>query len=355
MANRKGEKKAYTGSSDQKKGLNKHLFTFPKVAWAPGSIKAVGYQAGKPVAEQQIETVGKAVALKITSILGPKGFLATGSDVALFDVEAVDAQGRRCPTFQQRCDFAVKGSGVWRGGYNSGKEKSTNHTYLDLECGINRVAIRSTRTSGTVSLTARSAGLKSATVTVEAKPVAIKNGMTLDLPAVPEQGTLTPLPAPNLKEQSVAMVELVPAQKRTEFFADISYSGPSAAFNVMKTRKGAELFTDNAIALKKIPAFLVGGEFVQLPNADWNYSAVDLLQFDCPRDAVITIAQDARLTPMSWLTKNFKNTGKTLKSGKHTWTLYSRTVKKGESVLLGSNTEIKSPKRWMMIIFASKP
>ena len=57
--------------------------------------------------------------------------------------------------FQQRADFKLTGPGAWRGGYNSGKEKSINNTYLDLECGVNRVAVRSTETPGQIRLTPR--------------------------------------------------------------------------------------------------------------------------------------------------------------------------------------------------------
>ena len=84
---------------------NRYLFTFPDVAWEAGEIKAVAYRDGKPVATQVKHTVGAPVALRLTPLLGPTGFLADGSDIALLDVEAVDAQGDRCPTFQQRVDF----------------------------------------------------------------------------------------------------------------------------------------------------------------------------------------------------------------------------------------------------------
>ena len=79
------------------------------------------------------------MALKLTAITAPGGWRADGADVALFDVEAVDARGERCPTVEARVDFAVEGPGVWRGGYNSGKIDSINNTFLDLEAGVARV------------------------------------------------------------------------------------------------------------------------------------------------------------------------------------------------------------------------
>jgi len=89
----------------------------------------------------------------------------------------VDAQGRRCPTDEARVDFKVDGPATWRGGYNSGKINSINNLWLDTECGINRVAIRSTMTPGKITLTASRAGLTSATVEIEAKPVEVVSGL----------------------------------------------------------------------------------------------------------------------------------------------------------------------------------
>ena len=61
-------------------------------------------------------------------------------------------------------DFKLDGPAIWRGGYNSGKINSINNLWLDTECGINRVAIRSTMKPGAITLTAMRDGLKSVTV-----------------------------------------------------------------------------------------------------------------------------------------------------------------------------------------------
>jgi beta-galactosidase len=79
-------------------------------------------------------------------------------------------------------DFAVTGPAVWRGGFNAGKLNSTNNLSLDTECGINRVAIRSTLTPGTITVTATREGLIPAIVKIEAKPVEIAGGLTRALP-----------------------------------------------------------------------------------------------------------------------------------------------------------------------------
>jgi beta-galactosidase len=140
------------------------IFAFPKIQFETGKISAVAKSTGKVVAQDEIETAGEAKKLKLTPHVSPNGLLADGSDVAFFDVEVVDAQGRRCPTEEARVDFKLDGPAIWRGGYNSGKINSVNNLFLDTECGVNRVAIRSTRTPGKITLTATRAGLEPATV-----------------------------------------------------------------------------------------------------------------------------------------------------------------------------------------------
>jgi beta-galactosidase len=159
-----------------------YVFAFPNVEFAPGSLKAVGSNDGKPAAQEELATAGPPARIKLTPIAGPLGLQADGQDVALIDVEVVDAQGRRCPTDDARVDFTVAGPGVWRGGYNSGKIDSTNNLYLNTECGINRVSVRSTRAGGTITITAKRLGLKSGQVSIIAKPVKAVDGLAALVP-----------------------------------------------------------------------------------------------------------------------------------------------------------------------------
>src|SRR5450759_2252047 len=154
-----------------------YVYAFPDVKFVPGSLEAIATNKGKIVAQQELQTAGKAKAIRLTLHTGSLGLLADGSDVALIDFEVVDAQGRRCPTDEARVDFVVSGPVIWRGGFNAGKLNTTNNLYLDTECGINRVAIRSTLTPGTITVTATREGLKSATMKIESKPVQIANGL----------------------------------------------------------------------------------------------------------------------------------------------------------------------------------
>jgi len=160
-----------------------YIYAFPDVKFVPGSLKAVATMGGKVVAQQELQTAGEPKAIRLTLHIGPQGLQADGSDVALIDFEVIDAKGRLCPTDEDRVDFAVTGPVIWRGGFNAGKLNTTNNLYLDTECGINRVSIRSTLTPGTITVTAVRKGLKSATLKIESKPVAISDGL---MPAMPQ-------------------------------------------------------------------------------------------------------------------------------------------------------------------------
>ncbi len=159
------------------------IFAFPDIHFVPGKIRAVATAAGKIVAQEELETAGPPQRLRLTLHTGPNGLQADGSDVAFIDFEVVDARGQRCPTDEARVDFKLDGPALWRGGYNSGLTNSVNNLYLDTECGLNRVAIRSTLQPGTVALTAARAGLEPATVRLESKPVQITHGLLEPPPA----------------------------------------------------------------------------------------------------------------------------------------------------------------------------
>jgi beta-galactosidase len=165
------------------------VFAFPDVKWEAGTLTAIGLIDSKEACRHQLTTAGPAKRIKLTPIVGPAGLQADGGDVALIDVEVVDDRGRRCPTDDARIDFILKGPAVWRGGYNSGKTASTNNLFLNTECGINRVAMRSTLTAGPITVTASRDGLEAGVVEIDARAVEWKDGFA--------QGRPNRLPSPS--------------------------------------------------------------------------------------------------------------------------------------------------------------
>jgi beta-galactosidase len=156
---------------------NGYVFAFPDIEFAPGTLKAVARNNAKPVAQEELTTAGPPAQIRLTPITAPQGLQADGEDVALIDVEVVDGKGQRVPIDDARVDFTFDGPGVWRGGYNSGKVDSTNNFYLNTECGINRVAVRSSLSGGTITVTARREGLKADQVKIVSKPVKLVDGL----------------------------------------------------------------------------------------------------------------------------------------------------------------------------------
>ena len=159
------------------------LFTFKDVAWQPGTLRAVSYDAaGQKVSEAEHQTAGPAVALRLTPTTSPTGLHADGTDLALVQVEAVDAQGRRCPTALNMVNFALAGPAEWRGGLAQGPDNYILAKSLPVEGGVNRVLIRTTTQAGKIMLTATANGLKLATVSLKSEPVVVRAGLATRLP-----------------------------------------------------------------------------------------------------------------------------------------------------------------------------
>jgi beta-galactosidase len=160
------------------------LFTFPKVAWQPGTLRAVSYDAkGQKASTAEHQTAGPAVALRLVPTTSPAGLHADGTDLALVQVEAVDAQGRRCPTALNMVNFALSGPAEWRGGLAQGPDNYILAKSLPIEGGVNRVLIRTTTQAGKITLTATADGLRPATVSLQSLPVVVKDGLATRLPS----------------------------------------------------------------------------------------------------------------------------------------------------------------------------
>jgi len=320
---------------------DRYLFTFPDVAWEPGELEAVASTGGQVRARHALRTAGAPVALRVTPIVGPGGWRSDGADVALFDVEAVDAHGARCPTFQQRVDFTLTGPGVWRGGYNSGKLDSINHPWLDLEAGVNRVAVRATRAAGVVTVRAVAPGLAAGEAQVEAHAWMADGGWTTEPPAQFE----APLPAtapshPDFTPPAAGTA--APATRMAgRFTMAFNYSGPSSAIVHVEVgaREGRNAYVDAEAPFAALPAELDGADWVQAANLDSRYHAVDLMQVEVGGGATVYVAHDDRLGRPPWLTAQFQPTERRITVAGQSMTLFTRHTAAGESLTLGPNME----------------
>ena len=293
--------------------VNNYVFQFTNVAWQPGSIKAIGYTSGgTQVASHQKSTAGEPVALRLTPLLGPSGqFMADGSDIAMFDVEVVDGTGNRCPTYEDKVSFTCSGEGVMLGGYNSGIRYSTNvnnsgivnpTSYsFNVEAGINRVLVRSTRTAGTFTLNVTGTNsytgtaLTPASVAVTSTAVANPNGLS----SVWSQKYAVALGTePTAVKEGVAPPPPQPAQPPAPAtsIVDFAYSGAnSGAAVVTNVQPGQLVYMDSGgISLVSLPAYLTGAEFIRPYMSDaGESSSTDQYQFNLSRYSYVYQLIDA--------------------------------------------------------------
>lgn len=185
-------------SRGRKRPEHGFLVTFDDVAYQPGTLRAVSYDAaGEQVSDAEVATAGTPVAVRLVPHTGPTGFKADGADVAMIDVEVVDAQGRRVPTALDTIDFTVTGPADWRGGIAQGAED--NHvlsTTLPVEGGVNRVLVRSTTVPGDIRIVAQAAGLRPAQVDLTTHAAPAPNGMSPTLVGAGEPLNLSRGPTP---------------------------------------------------------------------------------------------------------------------------------------------------------------
>jgi hypothetical protein len=160
------------------------LFTFDDIAWEPGKIEALSYAAdGSVLASDSRKTAGPPQSIRLRLMTSVHGVRADGSDMAMVEVEVVDSGGQRCPTAMNTIDFRLEGAGSWRGGMAQGPGNFILSPSLPVECGVNRVLIRSITNPGEVRLEAESEGLEGASLSFTTKEVEVINGLSLQMPS----------------------------------------------------------------------------------------------------------------------------------------------------------------------------
>ena len=225
------------------------LFTFDSVRYEPGTLKAVSYKrnsktnvapsgAERGASSYTIETAGEPYQLKLTAIENPQGFKADGADMALVQVEVLDKQGRRCPLADPMVHFALWGEGRWIGGIgtrnnadylkenekkdpnllDSANKKNSSDNYvgamsLPVECGVNRILVRSTTHPGSISLSVTADGLRPAYLTLKTQQA----------------------PAPDV----LPAMTLAPVLDRGETPATPSYSDRFVSVDIVNAKSGS--------------------------------------------------------------------------------------------------------------------
>lgn len=141
------------------------------VTFAPGTLRAVGYDAsGKVIASDELKTAGPASAVRL--VAEQTALRPTFDDIGFVRVEVVDAKGIIVPGAAQSLSVTVNGAGTMAAFDNGSPTDSTVFSSPTRKANNGRalVMVRATDTKGKINVTVRGEGLKPATVTLNAKP-----------------------------------------------------------------------------------------------------------------------------------------------------------------------------------------
>jgi beta-galactosidase len=145
----------------------KAVFT---VAYEKGPLRAVGINGNREVVSSTLETATEPVRLKLTA--DRARLQADGEDLSFISVEAVDASGRLQPNASQEVQFQLNGPATIAavGSGDGANNEPYRSDHIALFNGRAIVVVRSSRTPGSVRLTAHSDHLEADVLTIEANP-----------------------------------------------------------------------------------------------------------------------------------------------------------------------------------------
>ncbi len=181
------------------------LFTFDKVAFMPGMLEAVASDGSR----HSLRTASSPYRLQISLLSNPDGPMADGADMVLATVEVVDSLGQRCPLDNRQIRFSLQGEAEWIGGIavrdsvcttthkpssrdvdllDAAATQSLSDNYvgqrqLPVECGVNRILLRTTCHGGDVLLKAEAEGLLSDSLSFTTSEITTTKGLSTYIPS----------------------------------------------------------------------------------------------------------------------------------------------------------------------------
>lgn len=135
-----------------------------QVPYAPGTLEARGFNAGKLAAQDRRVTAGKPAALRL--VADRKRLSADGADTAPVRVEVLDAHGIVVPTADTPISFALAGPArlIGLGNGNPTSTEPDKGTQRRTFNGLAQALVQSAGTPGASRLTASAPGLTSASL-----------------------------------------------------------------------------------------------------------------------------------------------------------------------------------------------
>lgn len=137
-----------------------------RVAWSPGTVKAVSRNNGKAVLTREIKTAGEPAAIKLTA--DRSKLSADGQDLSFITVEILDKDGNMVPTADNLVNFELDGSASIAGVDNGNpvSHEPFQAYYRKAFYGKCLVIVRAPYEKGSTVLKATSEGLKPAELKV---------------------------------------------------------------------------------------------------------------------------------------------------------------------------------------------
>jgi beta-galactosidase len=156
-------------TSDDRKAESRSRIVW-QVPYAPGTLKAVAYEGGQPVATTEVRTAGAPARLALAADRAT--IRADGDDLSFVTVRVEDRAGNLVPGADNLVRFAVEGAGRIAA-VDNGNAASLEPFQSDRRKafgGLALLVVRSKRgASGAVAITATSQGLAPARVAVAAR------------------------------------------------------------------------------------------------------------------------------------------------------------------------------------------
>lgn len=141
------------------------------VPYEPGILKAVGKRNGEVVFTQEIQTTGAPIAIRLS--VDREQINADARDVAHVQVEIVDEKGNVVPTADNLVEFEIDGRGELIGVDNGDPRDHASYQAPQRKAfnGMCLAIVQSTGKSGKIKISARSKGLKEASVQIKTRKV----------------------------------------------------------------------------------------------------------------------------------------------------------------------------------------
>jgi beta-galactosidase len=152
-----------------KKKTGDDLHVMWRLAFEPGTLKAVSRKNGKVVATQEIHTAGKPA--KIQLIADRKNIKADGKDLSFITVKILDKDGNIVPNADNLVNFKINGE-AFIASVDNGDPVSHDPFKANYRKAFNGLAlaiVQAKEKAGNVTFTATSNGLQGATIVLQAK------------------------------------------------------------------------------------------------------------------------------------------------------------------------------------------